>query len=113
MTAGDGAAWDYFGYSVGISGDSVIVGAYQDDDNGSSSGSAYVFTRSDGDWTQQAKLVATDAEALEAFEKAVDLDPTFAPFYIHYIESLLGAGRAAEAAAALCRGYEPGAAGSE
>jgi tetratricopeptide (TPR) repeat protein len=45
--------------------------------------------------------VATDADALEAFEKAVELDPTFAPFYIHYIESLLGAGRAAEAAAAL------------
>lgn len=45
--------------------------------------------------------VATDAEALEAFGKAVSLDPTFAPFYIHYIESLLGAGRAAEAAEAL------------
>jgi tetratricopeptide (TPR) repeat protein len=45
--------------------------------------------------------VATDADALEVFAKAVSLDPTFAPYYIHYIESLLGAGRAADAAAAL------------
>jgi len=45
--------------------------------------------------------VATDADALEAFGKSVALDPTFAPYYIHYIESLLGAGRAADAATAL------------
>lgn len=45
--------------------------------------------------------VATDADALEVFGKAVSLDPSFAPYYIHYIESLLGAGKQAEARSAL------------
>ena len=43
LTASDGAAYDYFGDSVAVSGDTAVVGAYGDDDNGSDSGSAYVF----------------------------------------------------------------------
>ncbi|MGI9014539.1 MAG: FG-GAP repeat protein, partial [Phycisphaerales bacterium] len=43
LRAQDGAALDYFGYSVAINGDTAIVGAYWDDDNGSYSGSAYLF----------------------------------------------------------------------
>ncbi len=43
LTASDGAANDAFGWSVGISGDYAIVGAYGDDDKGSNSGSAYLF----------------------------------------------------------------------
>ena len=41
--ANDGTASDYFGWSVSIDEDTVIVGAYGDDDNGSTSGSAYVY----------------------------------------------------------------------
>lgn len=40
LTAGDGAGLDKFGQSVAISGDYAIVGAYGDDDNGESCGSA-------------------------------------------------------------------------
>ena len=36
---------DAFGYSVSIDGDTVVIGAFGDDDKGSNSGSAYVFTR--------------------------------------------------------------------
>jgi len=43
LRASDGAGSDYFGSSVSISGDAVIVGAYADDDNVFDSGSAYVF----------------------------------------------------------------------
>lgn len=43
LLASDGAEDDLFGRSVAISGDTVIVGAYSDD-NGSDSGSAYIFT---------------------------------------------------------------------
>ena len=43
LTASDGAASDFFGRSVSISGDYAIVGAHWDDDNGSNSGSAYIF----------------------------------------------------------------------
>ncbi|MHC4500616.1 MAG: FG-GAP repeat protein, partial [Planctomycetota bacterium] len=43
LTAFDGAAQDMFGSSVAIDGDYIIVGAIGDDDNGSYSGSAYIF----------------------------------------------------------------------
>ena len=35
LTASDGAANDYFGNSVAIAGDTIVVGASGDDDNGS------------------------------------------------------------------------------
>jgi len=66
IVASDRARYDDFGHSVAISGDYVIVGAVNEDDdeNGanyrSSAGSAYVFKRSDTTWTQQAKIVASD-----------------------------------------------------
>ena len=43
LTASDAAANDWFGSSVAISGTTALVGAYNDDDAGSSSGSAYLF----------------------------------------------------------------------
>jgi len=43
LTALDGASSDWFGFSVSIDGEYAIIGAYLDDDNGSQSGSAYVF----------------------------------------------------------------------
>jgi len=45
LTASDGTTHDYFGRIVSISGDYVIVGAYQDDDNGADSGSAYIYRK--------------------------------------------------------------------
>ncbi|MCZ6612369.1 MAG: FG-GAP repeat protein [Planctomycetota bacterium] len=43
LLADDGAAGDVFGHSVAISGATAIVGAQDDDDNGTQSGSAYLF----------------------------------------------------------------------
>ena len=48
LGASDPAEKDYFGRSVSISGDLIVVGAYYDDDGGSESGSAYVFATTDG-----------------------------------------------------------------
>lgn len=61
LNATDGAASDYFGFSVSISGNVAVVGAHGGDDKGSFSDSAYVFERVDiaGDWNQTAKLTAT------------------------------------------------------
>jgi cysteine-rich repeat protein len=39
----DGVANDLFGWSVSVSGDLAVVGATRDNDNGTDSGSAYVF----------------------------------------------------------------------
>ena len=53
--------------SVAIAGDTIVVGACQDDDNGTDSGSAYVFTRTGTTWTEQAKLTASDGAADDQF----------------------------------------------
>ena len=42
LTASDAAAGDRFGYSVSISGDTIVVGAHTDDDGGSDAGAVYV-----------------------------------------------------------------------
>jgi hypothetical protein len=68
LTAADGAAGDLFGGSVGISGDLIVIGAFEDDDAGARSGSAYVFERAhDGNWLQVAKLLADDGDSYDLF----------------------------------------------
>lgn len=47
----DGTAGDTFGWSVAVAGDRIVVGAPRDDDNGTNSGSAYVFEVADTDTT--------------------------------------------------------------
>ncbi|MBN2445754.1 MAG: hypothetical protein JXO22_03460, partial [Phycisphaerae bacterium] len=74
----DGVASDYFGYAVAIDGDTAIVGAYQDDDNGADSGSAYVFTRTGSTWSQHSKLVPADNAAGDGFGYSVALDGNIA-----------------------------------
>ncbi|MFC1971660.1 PKD domain-containing protein, partial [Chloroflexota bacterium] len=71
LTASDNAAGDQFGQSVAVSGDSAVVGAFYDDDNGADSGSVYVFVRSGSSWTQQAKLTASDGAAEYRFGRSV------------------------------------------
>ena len=67
LFASDGTAGDVFGNSIFISGDYAIVGATQDDDNGTDSGSAYIFKRDETSWTEQAKLTASDGAAHDYF----------------------------------------------
>jgi hypothetical protein len=68
LLASDGASSDYFGYSVSISSDgtTAIVGARYDDDNGSSSGSAYIYSLVKGIW-QETKLLASDGASDDWF----------------------------------------------
>ena len=73
LTASDGAAGDTFGLSAGISGDTVVANASNDDDGGTNSGSAYVFTRSGTSWSQQQKLTASDAAAGDQFGFSVSI----------------------------------------
>ncbi len=64
ITAPDGAAGDNFGNSVAVHGSIIVVGAYNDDDNGSTSGSAYIFNTAGNYIT---KLTAPDGEAYTQF----------------------------------------------
>jgi len=58
LTASDAAAWDGFGWSVALSGNTALVGAPWNDDTGNDSGSAYLFDVATG--IQLAKLSASD-----------------------------------------------------
>jgi hypothetical protein len=60
---------DEFGFSVSISGDTIAVGAYAHDYDAaganyiSNAGAVYIFTRSSGVWSQQAKIIPTGTAA--------------------------------------------------
>ncbi len=74
ILASDGAADDFFGTSVAISGDTVVVGAHRDDDNGTESGSAYIFDRNEGrpnNWGEVEKILASDGAARDRFGRSV------------------------------------------
>ena len=79
LTAFDGAADDQFGYSVAVEGDTVVVSAYGDDDDGQGSGSAYVFVKPSTGWSSTstaAKLTASDGDTNDRFGKSVAVDET-------------------------------------
>jgi len=78
LTANDAAAGDQFGSSVSICGNFVIVGAPHNDDDGASSGSAYIFVRDGNDWTQHTILTANDADANDQFGSSVSISGNFA-----------------------------------
>jgi hypothetical protein len=75
LTASDAEAGDKFGWSVAISGDYVVVGAYLEDGlTGTDLGAVYVFGRNQGGpdvWGQVAKLTASDAENGDEFGNSV------------------------------------------
>ena len=75
LVAADGAANDYFGWAaVALAGDFAVVGACSDDIGGNrDQGSAYVFVRSGGIWSQQRKLTASDGATNDEFGHAVAL----------------------------------------
>ena len=78
LNASDGAADDYFGFSVSLDGNYALIGAYDDYDNGHYSGSAYIFKRSDTIWIQDAKLLPSDGAGYDWFGFSVSLDEEYA-----------------------------------
>jgi hypothetical protein len=85
LKASNTGAFDEFGYSVSLSGDTLAVGAYfeesadtgvngnQADNSAGASGAVYVFVRSGTVWTQQAYLKASNTGAFDAFGSSVSL----------------------------------------
>jgi hypothetical protein len=78
LTASDADSGDHFGLSLSIDGDYAIIGAYRNDDNGELSGAAYIFARNGDEWTQQAKLTASDACAGDYFGLSVSISGDYA-----------------------------------
>jgi len=79
LKASNTEAFDSFGVSVAIDGDTIVVGANGEDsgatgvngdesDNGApSSGAAYVFVRTGSDWAQEAYLKASNPDTMDLF----------------------------------------------
>jgi hypothetical protein len=76
LAAPDGAPDDRLGYSISISGDTVVAGARLDDVLGSlDAGSADVFVRSGTTWSEQQKLTGSvSGAAFELFGASVSVD---------------------------------------
>ncbi len=70
----DVEAFDEFGNSVAISSDLAMVGAHNDDDNGTNAGAAYVFRFNGENWEEEAKLLASNGFGGNDFGFAVGID---------------------------------------
>ena len=71
LIAVDRTQFDYFGLSVCIDGDTALIGAEGDDEH---KGSAYVFTRVENNWIQQAKLTDLKGDINDHFGYSVSID---------------------------------------
>jgi|GEM_PF-703241 len=99
IVASDRGAYDYFGHAVSISGDHVIVGAYNEDHNVSGNamlndaGAAYFFERDgSGVWNEVRKVVASDRGAEDNFGFDVSISGTYAVVGAHFQDSHSGDG---------------------
>jgi hypothetical protein len=74
LTSLDGNEGDFFGLSVSISGDFILVGANRVHvDDAQFVGAAYIFRRDGENWTQEAKLTAADAGENHTFGTSVSI----------------------------------------
>lgn len=76
ITPSDGAASDQFGKSIAISGDTIVVGSWLANANGSNSGAAYIFQRDyggTGNWGEVAKIDGSSSTAADYFGADVDI----------------------------------------
>jgi len=77
LTASNGVTKDYFGWSVTIDNDTVVVGADKADANKAESGAAYIFTKPFGGWVdafENARLTAQYGGKQDYFGRSVAID---------------------------------------
>jgi hypothetical protein len=74
LLAADGAVGHQFGIPARIDGDTILVGAHQDNTSGSRSGSAYIFRFNNNQWLQEAKLLPDDSASRQTFGNAGDIE---------------------------------------
>ena len=75
IVADDRAESNWFGYSVAISGDHAIIGAYRE---GWNTGAAYIFARNTTSWVQEQKIIASSRETFDYFGHSVDISGDYA-----------------------------------
>jgi len=79
LTHPNPAAADYFGFSVDISGEVAVIGAWADDVSGiTNQGTAHVFARSGSSWQHWVELTRPQPQASAYFGFSVAIDGTVA-----------------------------------
>jgi hypothetical protein len=73
VIASSQAAFDHYGFSVSISGNSAIVGAYYAPYGIDQAGTAYIYTLSGNTWTEQQKIGASDYSQRKFFGWSVGI----------------------------------------
>jgi hypothetical protein len=86
LKASNSQGYDFFGTSIALSGDTLVVGATGEasaatgidgdgaDNSAENAGAVYVFVRSNGVWSQQAYLKASNTDAGDKFGSSVAID---------------------------------------
>ena len=81
LTAFDAGVFQSFGYAVDLSQDIMVIGAIWDNDNGTQSGSVYIYEldpRSPEQWVFKQKLLASDGDSENQFGIALAIDGSVA-----------------------------------
>ena len=78
LQPGDGVTFDTFGQSVAVQGNTIVVGAPNNDAVAFESGAAYVYRYSAGAWVQEAKLIDAAGAFGDDFGVSVDVSGTVA-----------------------------------
>ncbi len=93
LTASDAAGGDRFGSAVALDGDTALVGAEMDADNGDDYGSVYIFERNQGgtdNWGEVKEIHASDGAAHDQFGASVALSGETARSEEHRVEPETG-----------------------
>lgn len=92
LQASDAAANDRFGLSVAVDADTLVIGAPGKALNVNAQGAVYVFARSNGTWSQQARWTRAGAQAGESFGTAVAVSGNLAAASAPYASAISGSG---------------------
>ena len=88
LEASNWRAGDWFGASVAVSGDTIAVGAPNEDgedrEPGYNAGAVYIFTRDGADWSQQAYLKASNPDYRDEFGWSVSLSENTVAIGAHF-----------------------------
>ncbi|HEU4869454.1 MAG TPA: FG-GAP repeat protein, partial [Pyrinomonadaceae bacterium] len=74
LTAPDATSQSVFGVSVDVDGDTIVLGAHGDTNAGFASGAAYVFQRSNNQWSLTQKLISSESSTWDSFGLSVGIE---------------------------------------
>ena len=70
---------------MAISGDTAVIGSQNDDERGRNSGSGYVYTKIDGKWTKDVKIVPENGADCDYFGTSVAISGSTALFGAYFV----------------------------